>query len=173
MNSSPLFLKYISLESPPSWLSYDSLNAQNSEWRSFLKVYEGLNCVFTSDIHIIPISTRQFTYEIGNLRLRGDVTIRCYQVIASDPRTPKNYTQRDLMFSVQFHTCAVTEREITFNRADLDFACDDPRFPNDHRLSLNFGNTTSHLNYMQSPLIQIEPATTITRWDSLENLSEG
>lgn len=49
MNSSPLFLRYVSIESPPSWLNYDSISSSHSvEWRSFIKVYEGLNCVFTS-----------------------------------------------------------------------------------------------------------------------------
>lgn len=48
MNSSPLYLKYVTIESPPSWMNYDSISTQSSEWRSFIKVYEGLNCVFTS-----------------------------------------------------------------------------------------------------------------------------
>lgn len=48
MNSSPLYLKYVAIESPPSWMNYDSISTQSSEWRSFIKVYEGLNCVFTS-----------------------------------------------------------------------------------------------------------------------------
>lgn len=50
MNSSPLYLRYVAIESPPSWLNYDGSNNQHhqAEWRSFIKVYEGLNCVFTS-----------------------------------------------------------------------------------------------------------------------------
>lgn len=40
VNSLPLYLKYVTIESPPSWYE--------AEWRSFIKVYEGLNCVFTS-----------------------------------------------------------------------------------------------------------------------------
>lgn len=48
MNSSPLYLKYVAIESPPSWMNYDSISTQSSEWRSFIKVYEGLNCVYTS-----------------------------------------------------------------------------------------------------------------------------
>lgn len=52
MNSSPLYLRYVSIESPPSWLNYDGGNNQHhqAEWRSFIKVYEGLNCVFTSGV---------------------------------------------------------------------------------------------------------------------------
>lgn len=31
---------------------------------------------------------------------------------------------RDLIFSTQFHTCAIEERDITFYRGDLDYACE-------------------------------------------------
>lgn len=123
---------------------------------------------------MIPISTRHFIYEIGNLRLRGDVTIRCYQVMTSEDNKymQPNTEQRELMFSVQFHTCAVAEKEIQFGRSDLDFACNDPRFPVDHRLTLNFGNENRGV-YIQSPLIRIEPAGGITTYDSFENLNDG
>lgn len=75
---------------------------------------------------MIPITTRQFIYEIGQLRLRGDVIIRCYQITTSE----RNHLQatktinRELFFSTQFHTCAIGGREITFYRGDLDYACD-------------------------------------------------
>lgn len=73
---------------------------------------------------MIPISTRQFVYEVGNLRLRGDVTIRCYQIVPYDGHKIYQQGERELMFSAQFHTCAVTGKEISFRRNDLDFACD-------------------------------------------------
>lgn len=31
---------------------------------------------------------------------------------------------RELIFSTQFHTCAITERDVTFYRNDLDYACE-------------------------------------------------
>lgn len=40
VNSLPLYLRYVTIESPPTWYE--------AEWRSFIKIYEGLNCVFTS-----------------------------------------------------------------------------------------------------------------------------
>lgn len=78
-----------------------------------------------ADIHVIPISTRQFIYEIGQLRLRGDVIIRCYQITTNE-RTlhSAKSLNRELIFSTQFHTCAITERDVTFFRSDLDYACD-------------------------------------------------
>lgn len=73
------------------------------------------------DIHVIPISTRQFMYEVGQLRLRGDVIIRCYQIIPNDRAYQE---KRELIFSTQFHTCAITEKTISFGRGELDYACD-------------------------------------------------
>lgn len=77
---------------------------------------------------MIPITTRQFIYEIGQLRLRGDVIIRCYQITPTNERTLNLHAaktlNRELIFSTQFHTCAITERDITFYRNELDYACD-------------------------------------------------
>lgn len=87
----------------------------------FKSVFEFIS----SDIHVIPISTRQFIYEIGQLRLRGDVIIRCYQITTNERTLHSAKTlNRELIFSTQFHTCAITERDITFYRSDLDYACD-------------------------------------------------
>ncbi|XP_055709724.1 uncharacterized protein LOC129805674 isoform X25 [Phlebotomus papatasi] len=171
MNSSPLYLKYVSLESPPSWLHYSSFASQNAEWRCFIKVYEGLKCVFTSDIHVIPFATRQFIFQVGHLRLRGDIILRCYQIIPQEQQP----SVRELMFSTQFHTCAIGNKELTFLRHDLDFACDDPRFPADHKVILHFNSGSPAENrgfVFQSPLVRIEPANTLAHTDSLENINE-
>lgn len=60
MNAAPLYLRYVTIESPPTWLNYERGSLLESsddeagnygsqaEWRTFAKVYEGLNCVFTS-----------------------------------------------------------------------------------------------------------------------------
>lgn len=137
MNAAPLYLRYVSVDAPPTWLNYDAAmngnggsstnNAHDrrslngSEWRTFVKVYEGLNCVFTSDIHVVPLSTRQFVFEVGQLRLRGDVIVRCYHIV---PSLRVYQERRELILSAQFHTCAITERTITFGRTELDYACD-------------------------------------------------
>lgn len=48
INSMPLYLRFITIESPPLWLQHEPIALQQAEWRSFIKIYEGLNCVFTS-----------------------------------------------------------------------------------------------------------------------------
>lgn len=120
MNASSVFLRAIIVESPPC-LHYRAVTV-NSEWRSFIKVYEGVRCLFTSDIYVIPITTRQFIYEIKHpLRLRGDVLVRCYQII---PNNNKLHDEKELVSAVQFHTCAITEKEVQFAKLELDLACD-------------------------------------------------
>lgn len=143
------------------------------------------------DIHVIPISTRQFVYDVGQLRLRGDVIIRCYQLLDQD-----HQEKRELMSSCQFHTCAVTDKTVSFSRSELDYAYDgillhvlewilynlfvifvDERFPSDHRVTLHFDkNPTVDANrsfIFQSPLIKIEEASDVTRFNSLESIDDG
>lgn len=57
INSLPLYLKFITIESPPSWLHYEPISLQQAEWRSFIKIYEGLNCVFTSGKFLFAFNT--------------------------------------------------------------------------------------------------------------------
>lgn len=81
------------------------------------------NHLSLSDIHIIPITTRQFLFEIGNLRLRGDILIRCYQVLTSgDSNNLNNQDTRELLYSIQFHTCAIKTNEFTFTKEEMDYA---------------------------------------------------
>ncbi|XP_055617749.1 uncharacterized protein LOC129763045 isoform X5 [Toxorhynchites rutilus septentrionalis] len=170
MNASSLFLRSIVVESPPC-LHYRAVTV-NSEWRSFIKIYEGVRCLFTSDIYVIPITTRQFIYEIKHpLRLRGDVLIRCYQII---PNNNKLHDEKELMSCVQFHTCAITEKEVQFAKDELDLACDDDRFPADHKMTLCFEtmpNEKSAILVFQNPLVRIEPI--IENGDHLETINEG
>lgn len=192
VNSLPIYMEYVAVESPPSWLYYDSDSSTSAEWRCFIKVYEGDNCVFTSDIYVIPIATQSFVLHCDNLRLRGDITIRCYQIIPNDDHTIDRI-ERDLIFSVQFHTCAVSKSRISFAREDLDNACNgtlivyvyinylfiltffdlsDPRFPEKHKVTLHLNQDKHRVDHsgtiLQSPLVRTEPLNSVARWDSFE-----
>lgn len=172
INAAPVYLKYVSIESPPSWLYYDTRSAHSGEWRCFIKVYESLRCVFTSEVYVVPITTRNFVIQIGNLRLRGDVMIRGYQMLPSNPAV--GVEERELIFSAQFHTCAVGDRTLVFHRGDLDFACNDSRFPEDHKVSVQFSNGADKGYVFQSPLVRTESAnTSVIQWDSLADINGG
>lgn len=53
----------------------------------------------------------------------------------------------------------------------------DPRFPNDHKVTLHFGdNNQTNDNralYIQSPLVRLEPLTAVAKYNSLENFEDG
>lgn len=53
----------------------------------------------------------------------------------------------------------------------------DPRFPSDHKVTLYFGNNTPNGDgrgyIFQSPLVKIEPVTTLAKYDSLEDFDDG
>lgn len=77
-------------------------------------------CLFL-DIYVMPISTKQFVYEIkSSLKLRGDIFINFYHV-------NNKSLQTTVISSLQFHTCAISNTQITFNKADLNLACDGER----------------------------------------------
>lgn len=64
----------------------------------------------------MPISTRQFIYEIKNsLKLRGDVFIQFFQINNKSQQT-------HLISSIQFHTCATSSNQITFNKSEIESA---------------------------------------------------
>ncbi|EGK97514.1 AGAP001678-PB [Anopheles gambiae str. PEST] len=169
LNSSSFFLKAIRVESPPC-LHYRAITV-NSEWRSFIKIFEGVRCLFTSDIYVIPITTRHFIYEIKHpLRLRGDILVRCYQII---PNNNKATYEKELIASVQFHTCAITEKEVQFTKGDVDFACEDERFSAEHRMTFCFDtvpNERPMILVFQDPLVRIEPIA--ENGDLLETINE-
>lgn len=151
MNSQPLYLECITVNSSSFLLIYDSIYQQQTEWRSFIKIYDGIDCVFTSglcrkyvvsssclailttsafaDIQTVPVVKNQIDYGIGRLRLHGDVIIRCYQIVDYDSARQHNKNSK-LLFSLQFHTCAVTSRSLLFPLDQLDYASDGEQLRN-------------------------------------------
>lgn len=89
ISPSPLYLTYLTVFGVPLF--------EPTGCRAFLKVYEGLTPVYTSDLYTVS-NTREFTVNLGGLRLRGDILIKCYHRV---------YTKqsREVMFSLQvnFH----------------------------------------------------------------------
>lgn len=90
---------------------------------------------FFSDVYSLGVGARQFTAALGSpssagaaggVAVRGDVLLRCYtrpHPLASHAGSPLNKNERRLLFSCQFHTCAVSDFTIIFTKNDLDYAC--------------------------------------------------
>ena len=82
-------------------------------------MYQGSVPVHTSSIYNLHDSARHFTMSLGErgLALRGDILVKCYH------RHRQPVDGRETIFSLQFHTCAVTQHTLVFQRQDLDDAC--------------------------------------------------
>eukprot|EP00064_Thunnus_orientalis_P017387 superscaffoldBa00003675_g17468 len=61
--------------------------------------------------------------------LKGDIMVVCYD---KNSRS----ASRQVIFRLQFHTGLVHGRALTFSKADLDSASEDPRFPEDGKVEL-------------------------------------
>ncbi|XP_034947399.1 tensin-3 isoform X2 [Chelonus insularis] len=159
INPSPLYLTHITVLGVPL---FEPIGC-----RAFLKIYEGLTPIYTSDLYSVT-NAREFTVNLGSLRLRGDILIKCYHRIYSKQ-------SREVMFSLQFHTCVITENVISFPRSELDVACDDRRCPADSVVTLYF---SSDAKRQDGPVPAPTPAVPhasahhdpILHWDSYLNL---
>jgi hypothetical protein len=70
---------------------------------------------FISDIYVMPISTKQFIYEIKSpIILRGDIFVHFFQIHNKSRQT-------ELISSIQFHTCAITRNDVDFYKNDISF----------------------------------------------------
>lgn len=68
-----------------------------------------------ADIYVMPISTKQFIYEIKSpIILRGDIIIQFFQIHNKSRQT-------ELISSIQFHTCAIARDEIEFHKNEISF----------------------------------------------------
>ncbi|XP_076377365.1 focal adhesion protein tensin isoform X7 [Megalopta genalis] len=159
ISQSPLYLTHLTVLGVPLF--------EPTGCRAFLKVYEGLTPVYTSDLYSVT-NAREFTVNLGGLRLRGDILVKCYHRVYSKQ-------SREVMFSLQFHTCVITENVVSFPRSELDVACDDPRCPPDSVVTLYFATDAKR---QDGPIPAPTPAVPhtsahhdpILHWDSYTNL---
>uniref|UniRef100_A0A7N8XQV0 Tensin 3 n=1 Tax=Mastacembelus armatus TaxID=205130 RepID=A0A7N8XQV0_9TELE len=66
--------------------------------------------------------------------LKGDIMMVCYD-------KNRRSASRQAVFRLQFHTGLVHGHTLTFSKADLDCACEDPRFPDDGKIELLFSDS--------------------------------
>ncbi|XP_024935533.1 tensin isoform X15 [Cephus cinctus] len=159
ISPSPLYLTHLTVLGVPLF--------EPTGCRAFLKVYEGLTPVYTSDLYSVT-NAREFTVNLGGLRLRGDILVKCYHRVYSKQ-------SREVMFSLQFHTCVITENVVSFPRSELDVACDDPRCPTDSVVTLYFATDARRQDGpVPAPTPAVPHASAhhdpILHWDSYTNL---
>ncbi|XP_029285990.1 LOW QUALITY PROTEIN: tensin 3-2 [Cottoperca gobio] len=97
----------------------------------FLRVYQSLQAVCTSAVyHVNATQTDRLYFVLQPAQLlKGDIMVVCYD---KNSRS----ASRQVVFRLQFHTGLVHGHTLTFCKADLDCASEDPRFPEDGKVEL-------------------------------------
>ncbi|XP_020660716.3 tensin-1 isoform X3 [Pogona vitticeps] len=165
MNNKPLFLHHVIMHGIPNFESQGGC-------RPFLKIYQAMQLVYTSGIYHVQGDSQTsicITIEPG-LLLKGDILLKCYH---KEFRSPT----RDVIFRVQFHTCAIHDLAIVFNKEDLDDASKDERFPEYGKVEFVFSYGPEKIQGMEhlenGPSVSVDYNTSdpLIRRDSCENFN--
>ncbi|KAM5153317.1 tensin-1 isoform 2-T2 [Mantella aurantiaca] len=165
MNNKPLFLHHVIMHGIPNFESKGGC-------RPFLKIYQAMQPVYTSGIYNVQGDSQTsicITIEPG-LLLKGDILLKCYHKKFRSPT-------RDVIFRVQFHTCAIHDLGIVFGKDDLDEAFKDERFPEYGKVEFVFSYGPEKIQGMEhlenGPSVSVDYNTSdpLIRWDSYDNFN--
>ncbi|KAM3607540.1 uncharacterized protein V6R79_009359 [Siganus canaliculatus] len=167
INNKPLFLHHVIMHGIPNFESKGGC-------RPFLKIYQAMQPVYTSGIYNVQGDSQTsicITIEPG-LLLKGDILLKCYHKRYRSPC-------RDVIFRVQFHTCAVHDLGIVFGKNELDETFKDDRFPEYGKVEFIFSfgpekiNGVDHLENGPSVSVDYNTQDSLIRWDSYENFNQN
>ncbi|KAL7370193.1 hypothetical protein ABVT39_021801 [Epinephelus coioides] len=166
INNKPLFLHHVIMHGIPNFESKGGC-------RPFLKIYQAMQPVYTSGIYNVQGDSNTsicITIEPG-LLLKGDILLKCYH------KRYRNST-RDVMFRVQFHTCAIHDLGVVFGKNELDETFKDERFPEYGKVEFVFSygpekiRGLGHLENGPSVSVDYNTQDALIRWDSYESFSQ-
>ncbi|XP_059198424.1 tensin-1 isoform X2 [Centropristis striata] len=168
INNKPLFLHHVIMHGIPNFESKGGC-------RPFLKIYQAMQPVYTSGIYNVQGDSQTsicITIEPG-LLLKGDILLKCYHKRYRSPC-------RDVIFRVQFHTCAVHDLGIVFGKDELDETFKDERFPEYGKVEFIFsfgpekihGQGVEQLENGPSVSVDYNTQDPLIRWDSYENFNQ-
>ncbi|XP_042223091.1 tensin-like [Homarus americanus] len=157
INSSPLYLHTLTMYGVPHFEPRGGCHL-------FIKIYQGMTPIYTSGIYNLTETMRQVTivFEMG-IQLRGDILLKAYHRRLMP-------ASREVIFRMQFHTCAVSEKILAFTRNDLDDACNDMRFPLDGSVELFFTHSPDERPRTVSNVSCDKSPCAIASWNSYENV---
>ncbi|XP_077369910.1 tensin-1 isoform X2 [Festucalex cinctus] len=165
INNKPLFLHHVIMHGIPNFESKGGC-------RPFLKIYQAMQPVYTSGIYNVQGDGNTsicITIEPG-LLLKGDILLKCYHKRYRNP-------SRDVVFRVQFHTCAIHDLGVVFGKSELDETFKDDRFPEYGKVEFVFSygpqkiKGLGHLENGPSVCVDYNTQDPLIRWDSYENFS--
>ncbi|XP_008295555.1 tensin-1 isoform X4 [Stegastes partitus] len=169
INNKPLFLHHVIMHGIPNFESKGGC-------RPFLKIYQAMQPVYTSGIYNVQGDSQTsicITIEPG-LLLKGDILLKCYHKRYRSPC-------RDVIFRVQFHTCAVHDLGIVFGKDELDETFKDDRFPEYGKVEFIFSFGPEKIHGQGMDLLENGPSVSVDyntqdpliRWDSYENFNQS
>nr|XP_046180783.1 tensin-like isoform X11 [Oncorhynchus gorbuscha] len=169
INNKPLFLHHVIMHGIPNFESKGGC-------RPFLKIYQAMQPVYTSGIYNVQGDSHTsicITIEPG-LLLKGDILLKCYHKRFRSPI-------RDVIFRVQFHTCAIHDLGVVFGKNELDQTFKDERFPEYGKVEFVFsfgpekikGTGMGHLENGPQVSVDYNTQDPLIRWDSYENFNRG
>ncbi|XP_077376219.1 tensin-3 [Festucalex cinctus] len=167
INASPLFLHCIILHGMPNFES-------SGVCRPYVKVYQGMQAVYSSGIYHIGPGHRGricVTLEPAQL-LKGDIMIKCYH-------KSEVSSEREVIFRLQFHTGAVQGYKLMFDKEDMEAANKDSRFPEYGKVELFFSDGPENIPGADrwhngvDVTVDYNTADPLIRWDSYQNMCEA
>uniref|UniRef100_A0A8C6WZ68 Tensin 3 n=1 Tax=Neogobius melanostomus TaxID=47308 RepID=A0A8C6WZ68_9GOBI len=167
INASPLFLHCVILHGIPN---FDAAGV----CRPYIKVYQGMQAVYSSAVYHIGPSHRGrvcIALEPAQL-LKGDIMIKCYH----KSELPSG---REDIFRLQFHTGAVQGYNLMFEKEDMETANKDRRFPDYGKVELVFSEGPERIPGADrwqngaDVIVDYNTADPLTRWDSYQNICDG
>ncbi|XP_056226083.1 tensin-1 isoform X2 [Seriola aureovittata] len=165
INNKPLFLHHVIMHGIPNFESKGGC-------RPFLKIYQAMQPVYTSGIYNVQGDSNTsicITIEPG-LLLKGDILLKCYHKRYRSPI-------RDVVFRVQFHTCAIHDLGVVFGKNELDETFKDERFPEYGKVEFVFSygpekiRGLGHLENGPSVSVDYNTQDPLIRWDSYDNFT--
>nr|XP_046237668.1 tensin isoform X2 [Scatophagus argus] len=166
INNKPLFLHHVIMHGIPNFESKGGC-------RPFLKIYQAMQPVYTSGIYNVQGDSSTsicITIEPG-LLLKGDILLKCYHKRYRNPT-------RDVVFRVQFHTCAIHDLGVVFGKNELDETFRDERFPEYGKVEFVFSygpekiKGLDHLENGPSVSVDYNTQDQLIRWDSYESFNQ-
>ncbi|KAB1278817.1 Tensin-1 [Camelus dromedarius] len=198
MNNKPLFLHHVIMHGIPNFESKGGC-------RPFLRIYQAMQPVYTSGIYNVQGDSQTsicITIEPG-LLLKGDILgktgLQLSAVLEVSPESSERLSgigdlfltgfglkcyhkrfrspARDVVFRVQFHTCAIHDLGVVFGKEDLDDAFKDDRFPEYGKVEFVFSYGPEKIQGMEhlenGPSVSVDYNTSdpLIRWDSYDNFN--
>uniref|UniRef100_A0A8C7Y0Z7 Tensin 1b n=1 Tax=Oryzias sinensis TaxID=183150 RepID=A0A8C7Y0Z7_9TELE len=173
INNKPLFLHHVIMHGIPNFEAKGGLYLllhvfAHKQAFSPLRLFT--SCTFVN-VQGDSQTSICITIEPG-LLLKGDILLKCYHKRYRNPC-------RDVIFRVQFHTCAVHDLGLVFGKEELDETYKDERFPEYGKVEFIFSfgpekiHGMDHLENGPSVSVDYNTQDPLIRWDSYENFNQS